>query len=257
MARLQQNRTAWAALFGAALFVMSLLMPLIVNVETFGITTLIIESLEILSVGPLLNAGIRLVLMNTLRIAPTYLGALIVADLITRSFSNIEFKTRLGEFAVTSLLVPTLVVPFVYRVIESFYGIRYDFRMPAILSIATVVATLRISRTETTESLGKASLIVIQLVFGFQWLDIVPALTSLGFGHGEISQDIKVVADLLGATSLFDIFGIVASGILILNGLISAKFIVDYQERLKFAEHERQRSIDMERMRSEAVFTRV
>ena len=256
MARLQQNRTARAALFGAALFVMSLLMPLIVNVETFGITTLIIESLEILSVGPLLDAGIRLVLMNTLRIAPTYLGALIVADLITRSFSNIEFKTRLGEFAVTSLLVPTLVVPFVYWVIESFYGIRYDFRMPAILSIATVVATLRISRTETTESLGKASLIVIQLVFGFQWLDIVPALTSLGFGHGEISQDIKVVADLLGATSLFDIFGIVASGILILNGLISAKFIVDYQERLRFAEYERQRSIDMERMRSEAVLAR-
>lgn len=256
MARLQQNRTARAALFGVALFIMSLLMPLIVNVKTFGITALIMESLEMLSTGPLLDAGIRLVLMNTLRITPTYLGALIVADLITRSFSNMEFKTFLGEFTLTSLLVPTLVVPLIYTVIESVYGIRYDFRMPALFSIATVVATLRISRTETAESLGKASLIVIQLVFGFQWLDIVPALTGLGFGHGEISRDIKVVAELLGATSLFNIFGIVASGILIVNGLISARFIVDYQERLKFAEQERQRSIDMEKMRTEAVLAR-
>src|SRR5699024_11450849 len=60
--------------------------------------------------------------------------------------------------------VQTCALPIFYLVIESIYGIRYDFRMPAILSIATVVVTLRISRTDAAESLGKASLIVIQLV---------------------------------------------------------------------------------------------
>ena len=259
MEQSNSNRTARAAVIGTALFIISLLLPLVVNVETFNIIILIIQSLETLSVGPLVDACIRLVLMNTFRIAPAYLGALIIADIMARESvhsSRSESKRRFGSPAIINFVVPTLLVPLIYMVIEAIYNIRYDFRMPAILSIATVVATLRISRTETTESLGKASLIVIQLVFGFQWLDIVPALTGLGFGHGEMSQDIKVVADVLGATSLFNIFGLVASGILIVNGLISAKFIVDYQERLKFAELERQRSIDMERMKAEAVLAR-
>ena len=41
-------------------------------------------ALETQNVSHLLNACLRLVLMNTIRIAPTYLGALVIADRLTR-----------------------------------------------------------------------------------------------------------------------------------------------------------------------------
>lgn len=247
------------AILGGALFIMSLLLPIVANVETLGIMPLLMQSLETLGVSYLLDAGIRLVLMNTMRIAPAYLGALIMADLMTRkkgSFIPRKLNFTFKKWDITSFVIPVLLVPFIYMVIEALYGIHYDFRMPAFLSMATVIITLRLSRIEATQSLGKTSLVVFQLVFGFQWLDIVPALTSLGFGHGEISRDLKIVAELLGATSLFNYFGMVAAGILIVSGLISAKFIVDYHALLHLAELEKKHSVDMERMRTEAVLAR-
>lgn len=252
-------RKAKVAAFGIALFLVSLLLPLVLNVKTFKTMEKMIYALELTSACHLLDACVRLVLMNTLRITPTYLGALVISDLLTGDdFTPERFSPegRLSKSSLVSYIAPVLLIPLVYMVIEAIYGIRYDFKMPAILSIATVVATLRISRIEATKSLGKAALIVIQLVFGFQWLDIVPALTRLGFGHGEVSQDLKVIAAVLGGTSLFNVFGLVASGILIINGLISAKFIVDYHDLLRLAELEKHRSLDLERIRSEAVLAR-
>lgn len=259
MERRIDTRTLWVIAAGAGLFIISLLLPLAANVQTFEITRLIVQALENECAWFLLTACIRLVLMNTLRIVPAYLSALIVAD-----FMIGEGMPRLKPGAgrafnwagLINFVAPLLLIPLVYMVIEAIYGIRYDFRMPAVLSIAAVVGTLRINRIEPTKNTGKAALVAGQLIFGFQWLDIVPALTKFGFGHGEISRDLKVVAEVLEVTSLLNFFGLVGAGLLILNGLIAAKFIFDYQERLRFAELERQRSLDMERIRAEAVLAR-
>jgi len=244
---------------GIALFAMSLGLPLVVNVKNFGITRLMFTALETQNVSHLLNACLRLVLMNTIRIAPTYLGALVIADRLTREGVSRFRGPQGGAFSRWNLagwVGPVSLVPLVYMVIEGLYGIHYDFRMPALLSIITVIAVLKISRVDAGRNISKASLIVFQLVFAFQWLDIVPALTQLGFGHGEISWDLKAVADVLEAASLLNTFGLVASGILIFNGVISAKFMVDYQERLELAELEKKRSLELERMRTESLLAR-
>ncbi len=60
-------------------------------------------------------------------------------------------------------------------VIEAIYGIRYDFRMPAVLSIAAVVGTLRINRIEPTKNTGKAALVAGQLILVFSgWISCRP-----------------------------------------------------------------------------------
>ena len=77
---------------GIALFAMSLGLPLVVNVKNFGITRLMFTALETQNVSHLLNACLRLVLMNTIRITPTYLReTLVIADRLTR-----EGVSRLG-----------------------------------------------------------------------------------------------------------------------------------------------------------------
>lgn len=259
MLPISRNQNIHMIFVGVALITLSLFLPLIVNVKTFQIVHLIFRSLETVNVGPLIDASIRLVLMNTIRIVPVYLGALIIADMLNRERVSSKYQEhwllcRLGS--VGKWIAPVLLAPFLYRVIEAIYGIRYDFRMPALLSIATVIVALRMSRIDPLRSLPRTALIVTQLVFAFQWLDIVPALTGLGFGHGEISSTLKITVEVLNAESLFNLFGLVAAGVLLTSGLISAKFMVDYEQLLSLARLEKEHSLHIERMRSEAVLAR-
>jgi len=233
---------------------------------------LVARALEESEVAVLLDACVRLVVMNTIRAVPIYLGAMTLADVLRRGRMGaagdrpgggggalsgrkaVVVKRAWGAFGY--ILVPVCVVPLVYWLIQQIYGITYDFRMPAVLSILAVVATLGISGTRVTRSRWKAAVIVTELLFGFQWLDVVPFLTGLGFGHGELSWDVKAAAEVLGAAPLLNTFALIIASAFIANGVITAKFMVDYHELLRLSEVERARSVEIERMKSEAALAR-
>lgn len=255
--------------YGASLFALSLLLPVFVNSNSLCLVSLLTRALEESEVAVLLDACVRLVVMNTLRAVPIYLGAMTLADVMRRGQRGagqtggagaqserkaVVIKRVWGTFGY--ILVPVCVVPLVYWLIQQIYGITYDFRMPAVLSILAVVATLGISGTRVTRSRWKAVVIVTELLFGFQWLDIVPFLTGLGFGHGELSWDVKAAAEVLGAAPLLNTFALIIASAFIANGVITAKFMVDYHELLRLSEVERARSVEIERMKSEAALAR-
>lgn len=253
--------------YGAFLFGLSLLLPIFVNSDSLHVISLLSWALERLEVAPLLDACVRLVVMNTLRAVPIYLGAMTLADVMVRKGQGgrIQVGARVsGAAAGVSrvwkafgyILIPVCVVPLVYLLIHHIYDITYDFRVPAVLSILAVVATLRISRTAVTRSRWKAVVIVAELLFGFQWLDVVPLLTELGFGHGELSWDVKAAAEVLGAGSLLNTFALIIASAFIANGIVTAKFMVDYHELLRLSEAERIRSVEIERVRAEAALAR-
>lgn len=252
--------------YGASLFGLSLLLPIFVNSNSLYLVSLLTRALEESEVAPLLDACVRLVVMNTLRAVPIYLGAMTLADVMRRGRSGrvqagaevyraAAVLMRVWE-AFGYILIPVCVVPLVYWMIQHIYGITYDFRMPAVLSILAVVATLGISGTAVTRSRWKAVVIVTELLFGFQWLDVVPFLTGLGFGHGELSWDVKAAAEVLGAAPLLNTFALIIASAFIANGIITAKFMVDYHELLRLSEAERERSVEIERVKAEAALAR-
>ena len=235
-------------LYCAGFFVLSVIGPWIVNPIDFGVIELIWRALENDQVGPLLDAGIRLACMNTLQDVPIYLGALSLAEALADRHKD---KAILLSYA-----VPIITVPLVYWVVYRLHGVAYDFTMPAILGIAGVVFVLRLGSASSMKRKWQSLWIVALLLAGFEWLSISPALTTLGFGHGDVSLDLKTAASVLNAGNLLDLLSFIVGSVMILSGLITSKFMIDYQAYIRLMEEEKQRSLQFEQMRSEAVKAR-
>ncbi|NLM64465.1 MAG: HAMP domain-containing histidine kinase [Firmicutes bacterium] len=239
-------RFAWA--YPATLFALAIAAPAFLNVNTFGVMRLLWASLEEGQVTHLLDACIRMVILNTLRAFPIYLGALALAGIGEGGSGQRQF--------LRSVALAALVVPLEYALINQVYSITYDFRMPAILSIVAVAAVLRMGQTRVRQEKWKAASVVGVLVFAFQWLDVAPALTRWGFGHGEISLDIKAAAEVLGAASLLNTYTVSLWATLLSMGLLLSKVMVDYRTHIRLIEEDRRRSVELARVQAEAVQSR-
>lgn len=235
-------------LYSAGFFVLSVLGPLIVNPIDFGVIELIWRALENDQVGPLLDAGIRLACMNTLQDLPIYLGALSLAEALADRYKD--------RAILLSYAIPIVTVPPVYWIVYRVHGVAYDFTMPAILSIAGVVFVLRLGSASSVKQKWQSLWTVALLLAGFQWLSISPTLTTLGFGHGDVSLDLKAAASVLNAENLLDLLSFIVASVMILSGLITSKFMIDYQAYIRLIEEEKRHSLQLERIRSEAVKAR-
>ena len=241
-----ENRAT--VLYAVALLVAALAAPVVLNVNTMSVIRLLWSALEEDQITYLFDACFRLVVMNTLRAYPIYLGAFTLAGLRPT-------KPGLRGFA-EGLVIPAVIVPLEYITINRVYGIAYDFRLPAVLSIVAVAAVLRMGQTEAAEERWKAASIVALLVGGLQWLDLTPALTAWGFGHGEISMDVKAAATVMGASSLLDQCTVAMCVLLVFMGLLLSKVMIDYRAHIRLVEEDRRRSVELARMQAEAVQAR-
>ncbi len=241
-----ENRAT--VLYAVALLAAALAAPVLLNVNTMSVIRLLWSALEEEQITHLFDACFRLVVMNTLRSYPIYLGAFTLAGLRPT-------ERGLRGFA-EGLVIPAVVVPLEYITINRVYGIAYDFRLPAVLSIVAVAVVLRIGKTEAAEERWKAASIVALLVGGLQWLDLAPSLTAWGFGHGEVSMDVKAAATVMGASSLLDQCTVAMCVILVFMGLLLSKVMIDYRAHIRLVEEDRRRSVELARMQAEAVQAR-
>jgi two-component system sporulation sensor kinase B len=245
------RRVQWAnspGVYPAALAALSLIAPAFLNVRTFGIMRLLWSSLESGQIIDLLDAAIRMAILNALRAFPIYLSAFTLGG---------AAEARLGRRnLVAVILIPAVVVPLGYTLIDWIYGITYDFRMPAVLSILAVAAVLRMGRTQVSQETWKTAAVVGILVFGLQWLDLAPALTRWGFGHGEISMDIKSAGEVLGAASLLNTYTVSMCATLVSMGLLLSKVMVEYRIHIRLVEEDRRRSLELAHLQTEAMRAR-
>ena len=82
-----------------------------------------------------------------------------------------------------------LLIPAVYQAIRLIYGISYDLGTPAAAMILAIIV-MNHMRDMGRNPLHKIVVFSL-LLFGVEWLDIVPKLNGFGFGRGAVSQDIK------------------------------------------------------------------
>ena len=93
-----------------------------------------------------------------------------------------------------------IIIPSVYKIIYWIYNISYDFGVPAFIAVFSIILIEYLNFSNI--SLLKKSLIVVLLLLGVQWMDIIPSLSAYGFGRGEISSDIKIIAGFIGSTQI-------------------------------------------------------
>lgn len=243
MERLARKKKTRGLFIGIALILIGLASPLLFNVRTFGVMGALQDSLARANPGLLAGAAVRLVLLNAVRALPTYLGAFLVLE-------------RLGprRYLLVDILMPTGIIVSVYYLIQFLLGIKYDFRMPAIIEIMAISMILRVNAAD--KGLLTKVIVVGQLLFGLQWLDIAPALTTYGFGHGEISQAIKDAAVLIEGSEALNLMAFIVCALATANALLTGKFMVDYFRHIRLVEAEHEKRMAVERMKVEMMRAR-
>lgn len=173
--------------WGIVLILIGIIAPDIINVQNFGIYGLLSNSIRNNDKSALIIAAFRLVILNSIRGLPHYLGTFLIAESIDISMKKKKVPHVKGAVAV-------IIIPLVYALINQIHDIRYDLGIPAFIIIFSIVLLEKLNFS--TVNIFKKSAIIILLLMGVQWMDIIPELSRFKFGRGETSQDIKNIAKL-------------------------------------------------------------
>ncbi|MCF7936522.1 MAG: HAMP domain-containing histidine kinase [Synergistales bacterium] len=170
--------------------------------------------------GYLLAAASVLVLFNTARAIPLYLAWFLLGDTLSewhRRTAHLSWALPLAGIPLSYLVMSRMVAP--------------HFGIPAVLSVASVLALLVLTRQ--VKGWGNKSLALGVLVFSFQWLDIIPSLTAVGAGRGELSLAIKNLALLMDRANVLETTGWIVFFSLFAGAMVTNELLVSYSLRLR------------------------
>lgn len=180
------------ALIGLLLVAVGVFVPSVISYGTSGISYYIQQAAHEGQSSYVLIAALRLVMLNSLRSFPHYLGAFLVIKAIrceNRTLSLIK-----------TLVLSVLIVLGVYFAAEKLYDIRYNFVVSAMLMLSIILVVDRLDFTMV--SIGKEVLMLAMFIVAIQFLDTMPGLPAVLFGRGEIASYIKNLSVMMDCSSL-------------------------------------------------------
>ncbi|OLR65207.1 sensor histidine kinase [Peptoniphilus porci] len=181
---------------GVLLIFISLILPFFLKVETFKILDKTYDSIIYKNDFLLINAATCLVILNSLRALPHYLGAFFIGESLSTE-KNIKILKYIKIFTIC------LIIPTIYFLIYVIHHIKYHLGIPA-LTLIFIIGFLG-SKSYNYVSNFKKIILIILVIFTIQILDIMPILSKFPIGKGEISQEIKLVSHFLELDNFINI----------------------------------------------------
>lgn len=179
---------------GLGLMLVAVMMPMIFTDQQLHIYDKLYQSLGKKDTGILLESAFLLIVLNTVRSTPNYMGIMMVMEGIQLTWN--EKKIPFIKIPLCYLLHIVL-----YQIIYWIYGIQLDVGAFSLIIFMCIELLNRFSfRMENKQ------ILIFLFLIAIQGLDIMPELTMVGFGKGEISMDIKAVAQILEGNRLLTYF---------------------------------------------------
>ena len=175
-------------IIGCFFIFVSLILPFFLKVETFNILEKTYNAVVYKNDLLLINSATCLVILNSLRALPHYLGAFFIGESLTTE-KNIKVLKYIKVFSIC------LIIPIIYFLIFIIHNIKYHLGIPA-LTLIFLVGFLG-SKNYNYVSNFKKIILIILVIFTVQILDIMPLLSKFPIGKGEMSQEIKLVSKYL------------------------------------------------------------
>jgi two-component system, sporulation sensor kinase B len=214
MIKISNNKLIWLSLF---FFLMGLTMPHWFSSGYKGLHLFISNMQKTPNGNTLLLIAFSLVMFNTIHVLPVYLGAVLLGDQIGARLKRNWIK----------LIIPLTFIPLSYIITNSFIRNKYHFGSGSILILLFVILLYFLEKGRL--NMFMKSLILVQILFGVQWLDEVPFLTNYGFGHGSISTKVKLWAIEMGFSQALSLYAILLCSIFLLNAFILTGYLVRWQ----------------------------
>ncbi len=225
--------------FGLGLIVLGVLMPAIFPIKWLGVMPKLTRAMAEQNQGLLILTAGRVVLLNTVHALPQVLGAVVVADEILRVYAH------LGRYL--HLAVPVAIFAGIYGLIYAFYGFSYGWVATAVL-IALSAGIARAMRKSQPHVIA-STLMFTLVIFGAQWLKVMPALDVLGRGTEVNCAEIKRVAGFMQAGSVLNFIGFLFFGFTLILAVLLIRMMVVHNRELELERRDRKREEEMQQMK--------
>lgn len=222
----------------------ALILPSFTKEQQYKLVRQLYQSISSQDSGLLLLVTAKLVMLNTLRHLPIYLGAFILAE----SFE------KLSHFKNFSFCISLVIIPIIYHLISWIYDIAFVFAGPSYLTIIIILILHYL--TKNIQHIFIKTIIISLFLFSIDWLDIIPYLSNYGFGRGEIILSIREATEFIGAEYVINFFGFTFSIIIMINALILTRVVIYYYNNLNLIEESRKKEEKIKDLELEAVKSR-
>ena len=196
---------------GLICIAVSFAMPLLFNVKSFAVLRTLEKALFRVEKTDLAAAALKLVALNSLRGIPHYVGAFFVGDAL-----ELRWK-KYKALPANALLIITILL-LTYHGIGAVHNVHYDFGLPAVLLSSFVLVFWKIDYQYV--SLEKKAILIALILTALQFLDIMPAMSQLPVGRGEISMSIKLASSVLGADTMLNSIALVCMALFLAFALL-------------------------------------
>lgn len=194
----------------------------------------------------LLTAATIIAVSNAIKAVFLYCGWFLVGE----GLADKTGKKWLGW------LIPLAMIPISYQATAYFYlPIIPLFGFSALFALLSVLFLQFICKDVSNN--GYKIVIQIMIVFAIQWLDVIPFLTSYGFGRGEHSMAVKNIAVLMNRNAMLGALCWVIFFAGAAMALLVAKLFISYEKQLKQLNLIRVRERDLARLRHQQTSARV
>ncbi|MCT4606523.1 MAG: HAMP domain-containing histidine kinase [Marinisporobacter sp.] len=232
---------------GMLLVGVGIIAPCIIHVKNFKIYQLLYASIENSDKGALIIAAFKLVILNSLRALPNYMATFIMIEGIKIYVGERRIKWLSGFLGV-------VIIPTVYMLIRVINQIKYHLGAPAFMIIILIIFIEKLDLKRV--GLFKKSFIIILLLLGVQWMDIIPGLSRFGFGRGEISKDVKNIATFIDGRDALTFAAIAFFVIFTMNALLIYKILKDENELIDAIEENKRVEKELAETRLQALEAR-
>ena len=226
---------------GLVLLCIGFIAPFFLPESLFGIYRTMTRAAANGDSGILFESAIRLVIMNCLRTTFCYLGAFMITEGL-----RLRREVRFPVMIVVRVVLSSLIMIALYRLISVTYSTMYDFGMPALITVC--ICSILKEYDLYPQSIAYKMVSMALLIAMLQCLTIIPNLTGLGFGRGEVAMDIKSFAELMGCTGVLGRLSLFVAAILFLCDVVIIRLANDERriERSIIKEEEnKKRLLDM------------
>ncbi|WP_246206650.1 sensor histidine kinase [Virgibacillus ihumii] len=205
------------------LIIIGITMPLWLGIDEVGLAHLLHQLRNDPSGNTLMLTAFVLVMLNTVRAIPHYIGALLLGDELGHRFN----------LPILKVIVPVVTVPFVYVIINSYNPLNYHFGGPALILLISITLLHVLGKGRLRPVLK--SFVLTQILFGIQWLDTVTFLSGYDFGGGPISSEVKAIALTIDYGYTLSIYSIVLCSIFVVNAIVLAVYLTVSEQKWRMS----------------------